>query len=89
MGASGAQPRRQLRSHHEQLANQPMSPAVFLMIAVGLSLLGSLVAWLFLRERSESADSMADFRRTMSALDPSAAKKEQDRKSKSGPRRKG
>ena len=66
-----------------------MSPAVFRMVAVVLSVLGSLVAWLLLRERSESSDAMADFRRTMSALDPSTSKDTRDRKSKAGGRRKG
>ncbi len=66
-----------------------MSPAVFLMVAVVLSVLGSFVAWLLLRERSASSDAMADFRRTMSALDPSTSKDIRDRKPKPEGRRKG
>ena len=47
-----------------------MSPAIFLLVAVALSALGSMVVWLVLRERQSKSDAMTDFRRTMSALDP-------------------
>jgi len=47
-----------------------MSPALFLVVAVVLSVVGSLVAWLLLRDRSKTTDAMTDFQRRMSALAP-------------------
>ena len=64
-----------------------MRPALFLVVAVVLSVVGSLVAWLLLRDRSKTTDAMTDFQRRMSALDPSAANQPRDRKSKPGSRR--
>ena len=65
-----------------------MSPALFLVIGVVLSVIGSLVAWLFLRDRPASTDAMADFRRTMSALDPNGPKQPRDRNGSKGSSRK-
>jgi len=50
--------------------------------------IGSLVAWLFLRDRPASTDAMADFRRTMSALDPNGPKQPRDRNGSKGSSRK-
>ncbi len=66
-----------------------MSPALFLVVALVLSVLGSLVVWLFLRDRPASTDAMADFRRTMSALDPNADKDQRPRGTPKGSGRKG
>ena len=65
-----------------------MSPALFLVIGLVLSVIGSLVAWLFLRDRPASTDAMADFRRTMSALDPNGPKQPRDRNGSKGSSRK-
>ena len=65
-----------------------MSPALFLVIGLVLSVVGSLIAWLFLRDRPASTDAMADFRRTMSALDPDGAKQQRDRNGPKGSQRK-
>lgn len=65
-----------------------MSPALFLVVGLVLSVVGSLVAWLLLRDRPASTDTMADFRRTMSALDPEGAKHHRDRSGSKGSQRK-
>lgn len=61
-----------------------MSPALFLVVGVVLSMIGSLIAWLLLRDRPASSDAMAEFRRTMSALDPNGAKQQRDRNGTKG-----
>ena len=65
-----------------------MSPAMFLLIGLGLSVIGSLIAWFVLRDRPASTDAMADFRRTMSALDPDGAKQHRDQqhRDRNGPK---
>lgn len=65
-----------------------MSPALFLVIGLVLSVVGSLIAWLLLRDRPASSDAMADFRRTMSALDPKGANQPRGRNAPKGSQRK-
>jgi hypothetical protein len=57
-----------------------MSSLVFLAIAVGVSVLGTCLLWLFSRERRTYDSSINDFRKNMGALAPPEHEKKSDRR---------
>jgi hypothetical protein len=57
-----------------------MSSLVFLAIAVGVSVLGTAVLWLFSREHRSYDSSINDFRKNMGALAPPDEDKKSSRR---------